>query len=234
MKRDRPKQINFDFISILSHELKAPLNAVEGYLDILEKRFDTISREDFDLTINRSKIRIEEMRNLINDLLDMSRIESGEKNRNLELLDLKQLAQLSIELFSEDAKKRNIDISLKTKGRWEFYGDRTEIEIVLNNLISNAVKYNKDNGSVRVKISSFCDKTRITVADTGIGIAKEEKNRLFNKFSRIKNEKTMRISGSGLGLYTLNKIVQLYNGSIKVKSMPDKGTVFSVVLGSVK
>lgn len=225
------KKIRFQFISVLSHELKAPLNAIEGYLDILENRYNSVSREDFNLMINRSKLRIEGMRKLIFDLLDLTRIESGEKKRNLEPIDFNQLVQLSIELFYEEAKKRNIEITFDAGDTGEFLGDRAEIEIVLNNLISNAVKYNKDNGEVRIKTGKFKDKVRITVADTGIGMSREDCSRLFKEFSRIKNEKTMRILGSGLGLYTLNKIVQFYNGTIKVKSKPDKGTVFSVTLG---
>jgi len=224
------KRIRFRFISVLSHELKAPLNAIEGYLDILETRRDKISSDDFGMMINRSKVRIDGMRKLIFDLLDLTRIESGEKKRNIENIDLNKLVNSSIELFSEDAKRRNIDITFENRGVNDFCADKTEIEIILNNLISNAVKYNKDNGKVRVRVSQANNKTRITIADNGIGMSAEEKNRLFKEFSRIKNDKTMHILGSGLGLYTLNKIVQFYLGTISVKSRPDKGTAFSVSL----
>ncbi len=226
------KKIRFQFISVLSHELKAPLNAIEGYLDILENRFDKISRDDFNLMVNRSKIRIDGMRKLIFDLLDLTRIESGNKKRKFEVIDLSRLVKNSIEMFSEDAKKRNIEISLEDKGVNGFCADKTEIDIILNNLISNAIKYNQDNGKVRVRIKQVNDKTTITVGDTGIGMTMEEKSRLFKEFSRIKNDKTMHILGSGLGLYTLNKIAQFYIGSVKVKSKPDRGTVFSVSLHS--
>ncbi len=225
---EEKKKIRFQFISVLSHELKAPLNAIEGYLDIMQNRFDSISRDDFNLMLNRSKIRLDGMRKLIFDLLDLTRIESGEKKRNPELLDLSKIAASSIEMFSEDARKRNIKLSLNAEVPGEIIADRAEIEIIFNNLISNAIKYNKDNGFVRLKIAQHRDKIRIIAADSGIGMSFEEKARLFKEFSRIKNEKTAHILGSGLGLFTLNKIVKFYDGDIKVKSLPGKGTVFAI------
>ncbi|OGI02256.1 MAG: hypothetical protein A2Y25_09155 [Candidatus Melainabacteria bacterium GWF2_37_15] len=227
---EQRKKLRFQFISVLSHELKAPLNAVEGYLDILDNRFNNISPEDFHMMVNRSKIRIEGMRKLIFDLLDLTRIESGEKKRKLENVDIKQMAQFSADLFAEDAAKRNISIELDIERAGEFCVDKSELEIIFNNLISNAIKYNRDNGRVKVKIKSYGNKLRIIVADTGIGISESDKSRLFKEFSRIKNEKTIHILGSGLGLSTINKIAKLYNGNIKVKSKPDVGTAFVVTL----
>ena len=108
--------------------------------------------------------------------------------------------------------------------------DRTEIEMIFNNLISNAVKYNRDQGRVGVTVGMTGDEVRIQVEDTGIGMTQEETQRLFSDFSRIKNEKTRHILGSGLGLSTLKKIVTLYNGEITVKSKPDVGSTFTVTL----
>lgn len=229
---EEKRKIRFKFISVLSHELKAPLNAVDGYLDIMENRLNMISQDDFRLMINRSKLRIDGMRKLIFDILDLTRIESGEKKRKFENIDLSELTDSCAELFYEEAAKKNINIELKMQCSDKFCADRTEIEIILNNLISNAVKYNRENGSVKVKIKSFRENLKIMVADTGIGISKNEQPKLFQEFSRIKNEQTMHILGSGLGLSTVNKIVKLYNGMIKVKSEPEKGSVFLVILKS--
>ena len=105
------------------------------------------------------------------------------------------------------------------------------MEIIFNNLISNAVKYNKDNGEVRCVLRDFQDKVTIAVSDTGIGISEEDIPSLFQEFVRIKNDKTRKISGSGLGLSIARRIVEdIYKGRISVKSVPDEGTVFLVEL----
>jgi signal transduction histidine kinase len=108
--------------------------------------------------------------------------------------------------------------------------DRTEIEMIFNNLISNAVKYNRDHGRVTVSASVSGGEITIQVQDTGIGMTQEECKRLFVDFSRIKNEKTRHILGSGLGLSTLKKLVTLYNGEITARSQPEVGSTFVVVL----
>ena len=108
--------------------------------------------------------------------------------------------------------------------------DRGEIEIILNNLITNAVKYNKDNGTVDISIVDSNGTVTITVSDTGIGMTQEEASRLFNDFVRIKNVKTKQILGSGLGLSTVKKIALLYDGDVSVSSKPDEGSTFSVEL----
>jgi signal transduction histidine kinase len=109
--------------------------------------------------------------------------------------------------------------------------DNGEIQIVLNNLITNAIKYNRDGGRVDVYLSADSDTLTIAVSDTGIGMTEEETNKLFQDFARIKNEKTKDILGSGLGLSTVKKIAQLYGGTVDVESVPDEGSTFTVRLG---
>jgi len=108
--------------------------------------------------------------------------------------------------------------------------DASEIEIVLNNLISNAVKYNRRHGSVDVFLNRDGEYVEIKVSDTGIGMTPEETAKLFGEFVRIKNEKTRQITGSGLGLSIVKKIAQLYDGTVNVTSEPDKGSTFTVRL----
>jgi signal transduction histidine kinase len=100
----------------------------------------------------------------------------------------------------------------------------------MNNLVSNAVKYNRDQGRVDVTVETENDSVFISVSDTGIGISEEEREKLFEDFSRIKNKKTKNILGSGLGLSIVKKLVNLYNGSIDVQSKPDEGSTFSITL----
>jgi signal transduction histidine kinase len=108
--------------------------------------------------------------------------------------------------------------------------DGGEMEMLFNNLLSNAVKYNRNGGSVTLLGTKTDATIRIECTDTGIGMTKEETKRLFKEFSRIKNEKTRSIPGSGLGLSIVNKIAALYHGSVAVSSIPDKGTTFTVEL----
>jgi signal transduction histidine kinase len=109
-------------------------------------------------------------------------------------------------------------------------GVSNEIEIILNNLVSNAIKYNVPGGEVKVRIRENEHLIKITVKDSGIGMSQEDIARLFNDFVRIKNTKTREISGSGLGLSITKKFVELYNGEISVSSEPDRGSTFRVIL----
>jgi signal transduction histidine kinase len=227
---EEKRRIRFEFISVLGHELKAPLNAIDGYLAMFKDRSAGEEVVNYDRMVDRSIARIEQMRKLIADLLEMTKIESGQRRRHIELLNLKALAQSSIETMMPDAELRNIDVELNANGGVEMNADRQEIEIVLNNLISNAIKYNKDDGSVKVDISRKDSEVNIRVSDTGIGLSKEESARLFNDFVRIKNQKTKHIEGSGLGLSTVKKIAGMYGGEVLLDSVPDEGSVFTVII----
>jgi len=146
-------------------------------------------------------------------------------------VDLAAIAMTSRETMLPDAVARGITITLESPGELFMNGDRGEIEIVLNNLISNAVKYNRDNGAVTVKLSDSADEVTMSVSDTGIGMTPEECGHLFGEFVRIKNDKTRNILGSGLGWNIVKRIASLYDGRVSVESTPDVGSTFSVVLG---
>jgi len=224
------RQVRFQFISVLAHELKAPIGAVEGYLRMLRDRTAGNDPAVYEQMLARCLIRMAGMRKLIFDLLDLTRIESGQKKRDLTEIDVRKIAELSIESYTPDAEERGITIALHAEPSVPMVGDAGEIEIVLNNLVSNAVKYNRDGGKVDVHLDRIGDTIRIRVADTGIGMTKAETEKLFNDFVRIKNAKTKDILGSGLGLSTLKKLAKLYGGDVTVSSEPDVGTTFTVVL----
>ena len=226
------KKIRNQFLSVLSHELKLPLSAIEGYLRIMKDRIAGERIEDYDDMVNRSLERIKGMRLLISDLLDLTKIESDRKNSDRKKINLTDIAHASKEIISPMAVQKNVNVIIDSDPEHVFFnGDGEKFEIIFNNLISNAVKYNKDNGEVCCVLRDFQDKTAITVSDTGIGISNEDIPCLFQEFVRIKNDKTRRISGSGLGLSIIRKIVEdIYKGKIYVESVPDQGTVFSVEL----
>ncbi len=227
---EEKKKVRFEFISILAHELKSPLAAIQGYLNIVHERILGDDLAVYEPMIERSLIRLEGMKKLIFDLLDMTRIESEQRKREFTNINLAEQAKKAIETNALAAKERNIAVNFHGRDDITMTGDVLEIDIILNNLVSNAVKYNKDNGRVDVEITDDEKYVTIKVSDTGIGMKEEETKRLFKDFVRIKNELTRNIMGSGLGLSTVNKLVQMYNGKISVRSEYLKGSVFTVEL----
>lgn len=227
---EEKKRMRFEFISLLAHELKAPLNAVDGYLRILKDMNMNDNPQLCQDLLERCLIRNDYMRKMINDLLDLTRIESGQKKRDIMEVNLNELAKLAIETSLVEAQKRNITITLHAEEPVIIRADRDEMIIILNNLISNAVKYNKDNGKVDIYLQKEHNKIIIKVSDTGIGMTPEECAKLFQDFVRIRNKKTESILGSGLGLSTVKKLAQIYGGDVSVHSVPDEGSTFTVEL----
>lgn len=224
------KEIRYQFLSVLSHELKAPLNAVEGYLRMMQDKELGENISDYEQIIDRSFHRIKGMRNLIMDLLDFTKIRLEKKKDKFQVVELKEIAQNAIEAINPYAIQKDVEITLNDTQNVKLDADPGDIEILFNNLISNAVKYNVDEGKVEVKLSAENKKIMIMVKDTGIGMTEDEKKELFNEFFRVKNEQTKDITGSGLGLSIVKNIVDLYHGDIKVESNIGKGSTFSVIL----
>ncbi len=224
------KQIRYQFLSVLSHELKSPLNAIEGYLKMMSNRQFGNDLNKYNEMLDRSLARVSGMRALIMDMLDLTRIESGKKNRDIKETNITQIAREAIDINEPMAIQRDVKISLLTSKKITMLADPEEIAIIINNLVSNAVKYNKENGKVGISLASDHDTVTIKVSDTGIGLAEDEIPKLFEDFVRIKNEKTRQISGSGLGLSIVRKIAGLYHGDINVQSIPGEGSTFTVKL----
>lgn len=222
------KQIRFQFLQVLSHELKAPINAIEGYLNMIMAKQLGDNIEGYHEITTRSIERLKGMRSLIMDLLDLTRFETGKIPNTPQQIDIKSLALSSIDLHKPYAIQKDVEIKLHIDCDFCLFGIPDELEIIFNNLISNAVKYNKPGGQVDIHIQ--CDTQEITMVfeDTGIGIPEEEKKNLFKEFFRIKNEDTKGIQGSGLGLSIVKKIIDIYKGSIEVESKAGEGSVFTV------
>ncbi|HBM17360.1 MAG TPA: hypothetical protein DD381_13620 [Lentisphaeria bacterium] len=230
---EEKKLIRFEFLSVLSHELKAPLNAIESYLRIIESRISGEDIASYEKMIKRSLERVEGMKKLIFDLLDLTRIESGQKKRMISPVNLQEAASKSIETYQSMASDKGIHVVLKSEKEILINADAGEMEILFNNLISNAIKYNKDYGDVVISLSKENDAVKITVEDTGIGFKDEEKSKIFKEFVRCRNELTQGIEGSGLGLSILSKLVKLYDGSINLESQFGKGSKFLITLRKI-
>ena len=227
---EEKRQVRFQFISVLGHELKAPLAAIEGFLQILSDGTAGTDPAVQQQIIQRALVRSGTMRRLIGEMLDLTRIESGQKRREFTDVNLREVAQGAIDTVSPSARERGITVNLDAPESSTVTVDRGEMEILFNNLVSNAVKYNRDKGRVDVRITPETDGVSIAVADTGIGMSKEETAKLFEEFVRIKNERTRNIPGTGLGLSIVKKLAQLYDGQVSVESEPNVGTTFTVRL----
>ncbi|HKL07924.1 MAG TPA: ATP-binding protein [Bacteroidales bacterium] len=223
------KEIRYQFLSVLSHELKAPLNAIEGYLKIMQERQAGDKMDDYDQMLDRSLHRINGMRNLIMDLLDLTKIKLEKKTDKFQQVKVSEIAQNAVEAINPYAIQKDVQIFLHDKDV-EINIDPGDLEIIFNNLISNAVKYNKNNGRVDVFIDKKDNLLIIKIKDTGIGLSEDEIKNLFEEFFRVKNEQTKHITGSGLGLPIVRKVLDIYHGDIHVESKVNEGSTFSVTL----
>ena len=222
------KKIRYQFLSVLSHELKAPLNALEGYLRMMQGKQAGELIDDYAEPIERSLQRIQGMRNLIMDLLDFTKIRLERKEEKIQEVKLSDIASGAITTAQPYAIQMDVSIETVIKSDVAVMADPDDMEIVFNNLISNAIKYNKPGGKVKIVIDSTAGEVILVISDTGIGISKDDIDNLFAEFVRIRNEKTRNISGSGLGLSIVKKVIGLYHGTISVESTPDVGTSFTI------
>lgn len=226
---EEKRKVRFQFISVLSHELKSPLAAVTNYLKLMDRQILGADIGAYNEFIERSLIRISDMEKLIYDLLDLTRIESGEKKRQLEPVALDQVIQTAIERHQDEFAARKLTITTDIDAL-TLQADTLEIDIIINNLLTNAIKYNREGGNITVRLKQQARQYVLAVSDTGIGIAPKDQEKLFGEFSRIRNEHTLHISGSGIGLSTVKKVVALYGGEIRIDSAEGKGSTFTVIL----
>lgn len=223
------KQIRFQFLTVLSHELKSPLNAIEGYLRLMQEKQAGENIGEYMEMIDRSLSRIQSMRNLIMDLLDLTHIESGKRKRDLREIDLTLVAKSALDTITPMAVQRDIKLQFENDEPQPIVADSDDMEILLNNLLSNAVKYNVNGGWVKCAVGQTDDYIYCRVSDSGIGIDSEDVPKLFQEFSRIKNPQSKNVSGSGLGLSIVKNIVELYGAEIRVQSVPGEGSTFTVL-----
>lgn len=223
------KQVRFQFLTVLSHELKAPLNAIEGYLKMMQEKQAGNNIDSYMDFIDRSLARIQSMRSLIMDLLDLTHIESGKRQRTLREIDLTLVARSAIETMTPLAIQCDVTLTLQTTDPVIMLADSDDMEILLNNLISNAVKYNKPGGWVKCSITKTALEVKLIVSDSGIGIEAEDIPKLFQEFTRIKNPQSKNVTGSGLGLSIVKRVADLYGAKIDVQSEPGVGSTFTIV-----
>jgi len=224
-------KLRSDFLSMVSHELKAPLSSLLMQISVvLDGLAGDLSDKQKDL-LGKAKEKTKGMITLVNDLLDYRRLEEGKSIQKIESLNLGEILQRTIELMRLSAQEKLISITCDVQeGLPSFNGDMGGIQAVFVNLISNAVKYTPKGGKVDVFLRKAGNDIRFKVVDDGIGIPEADMGRIFEKFYRIKTEETKSISGSGLGLSIVKGIVEAHSGSIHMESEVGKGTTAIVSL----
>jgi PAS domain S-box-containing protein len=227
----RIELIKSQFVSMVSHELKAPIAAVYGFLKLISDENIKLTEEQKKDYINRSMIRLDGLLKMVNDLLDISRMELKTVKREIRKVCITEIIKSVLELFQIDIQKKSIQVEFDYQSNgFCINADVDEITRLYTNIISNAIKYNRQQGSIIIKIYHSGNFVVTEIKDSGIGMKEEEKRKLFSEFFRAKNEFTKNISGTGLGLSIVKRIVDSYSGKIEVESEYGNGTTFRIHL----
>lgn len=223
-----------EFLANMSHELRTPLNAILGLSELLLKHKEITANERYQRALNTIHESGHHLLNLINDILDVSKIEAGKFEVYYEDVSVEKVAHSAINFIKPLAIRKNIKISLDIAENCPatFYADETRTKQILINLLNNAVKFTYNDGSVGLEINSNIDENQIkfTVWDTGIGIRKEDMPKLFKPFSQISSNLSREYEGSGLGLALVAKLTEMMGGSVSVESKFGEGSKFSIIL----
>jgi len=229
LAKDEATQANkakSEFLSSMSHELRTPLNAILGFSQLLNNDYDAPLNEDQKESMGFILSSGEHLLNLVNDVLELSAIEAGETELSITPLSLNEVVEDSLSLVTPLANEANITLLLLSELEINVHADYTKLKQVLINLIANAIKYNHKEGSVSLAWSKTADNTvKVSVIDTGIGIADEHKGKVFSAFNRLGQE-TSTIEGTGIGLVVTKDLIEMMNGHIGFESVEGKGSTF--------
>jgi len=217
----------------VSHQLRTPLVAIHQYLDVL-KHFDQqddVPRARRQEWLDRCLTRIDELQNLIGDWLTLAQVEGGTLSKERIKVDLNSVISSILKTYEETALEKNITLQAQLPDDSLFvWGDRNCLSVAFDNLITNAIKYNRRGGTVTVTGSQSLGEVVIAVADTGVGIPEKCRPFLFEEFFRVKDDSAKKTPGTGLGLHISKKIVSEMGGTIEVQSEVGFGSTFSVRL----
>lgn len=233
-ERKRIEQMKNDFVSLASHELRTPLTSIVGYVDlILNEDVGKISAEqrEFLEIISQNTQRLEA---LINDVLDIEKIESGRIKLKLEKVNLTEIMEACINTFKVMAEDKALKLEKEIKTAQIYVlGDADRLSQVFSNLLSNAIKYTKE-GRVKVTLQTKERFASVSVEDSGVGMSQEDQRRIFTRFFRAEDSYVRKTSGTGLGLSIAKASIERHNGDIKIKSKLGEGSKFEVILPLLK
>ena len=224
-------QMKSDFISAASHELRTPLTAIKGYVALVLKGKVGVVNEKQTEFLNYVKDATDRLHRLLNELLDISRMESGKVQPNLTETDLAGLLREEVGIYEVQAQDKQIRITLEIDPDLKsIVCDCDKIREVAGNLIHNAIKYTPAQGSILIRAANAPEGVQVDVQDTGIGILEEDQKKIFEPFQMIAKTEASSEESTGLGLTLVKKIIDLHHGSISVRSQRGKGSRFTFVL----
>lgn len=228
----KAEKMRSEFFSNVSHELKTPMTSIRGYSDLLVQGL--VNDEDMKKKmLMKIQEEVNSMSSLINDILMLSRIENMDIQVEMMPMKMKSLVDEVLESYEVELSQHHITMHTDFKDM-VYVGNHQQIYTLLNNLIGNAIKYNKENGDVYVDIESQGDAMRVVVEDTGIGIPLSDQSRVFERFYRVDKGRSKQRGGTGLGLAIVKHIVSHYKGTIQLSSELNKGTRIEVILPQQK
>ena len=223
-----------DFLANMSHELRTPLNSIIGFSEVLEDELlgslNASQRENVQYILKAGR----HLLSLINDILDLSKVESGKMNLEVDRVPLKEMLDAMLAMHREKALRHGIslDLQIELVTGMEIEADERKLKQILFNLLSNAVKFTPDGGSVRVMARGItgAQEIEISIEDTGIGIKLEDMPKLFKEFAQLDSVYDKKYDGTGLGLALTKKLVELHGGRIQVSSEFGKGSCFTFII----
>ncbi len=226
---ERLETVRQEFLSNISHELRTPLASIMAFVETLED--GAIEDEENNLRfLGVIRRNAERMHRLIDDILELSSIESGKITIQTKKCSLSNLTEEVFTNLSNKAEERKIKLVNEVPKETVVYADAIRLEQMLTNLIDNAVKFNRDGGSVTVSHAAKDGKDLISIADTGEGISGEHLQRLFERFYRVDRARSREVGGTGLGLAIVKHLARLHGGEVSVGSAPGRGTTFRIEL----
>jgi len=230
-RAEEANQTKSKFLANMSHELRTPLNAIIGFSEIMESgMFGTLGSEKYQEYCHDILTSGHYLLEVINDILDMSKIEAGRMKLDMESLDLSKTLAESLRVVSGRADDKNLVVSADIEGTISVVADRRAIKQIIVNLLSNAVKFTPDGGKVTVRSRLLRDSIVLMIADTGIGIAPQSLARLGRPFEQVESQLTKTYHGSGLGLAIARSLTHLHGGTMRLRSRLGTGTVVCVSL----
>lgn len=218
-----------DFVNMVAHELRSPIVAIRQQNSVLLEGLAGPLQEKQEEFLQRGIMKIDQLLEMINDLLDIAKIEAGRYIQRHVPTDMGEIIRGTITFLEPRAEAQGIMLSHDLNDLKPVQADPKRIEEVFNNLITNAINYSPEGGSVTVSARCLSDYMEIRVSDTGVGIPETEIPKIFDKFYRVKDPKTRKVMGTGLGLSIVKGIVEAHNGTIDVESTPGKGTTFRIL-----
>ena len=225
-------QLKSDFVAKVSHELRSPLSTIHEQLAVLVRDIVGGVSEQDQFILARAKEKTRALIALIGDLLDLSRIEDGSICHDMKPVRLDESLEMVVDFLKSQAESKNQTLTLRfpKDPLPEIIADSFALESIFGNLITNAIKYTQNGGEIKVNVDMAGINIRVAVTDNGFGIADKYLDKIFERFFRIKDDKTRYITGTGLGLPIVKELLETMGGRIHVESRPGKGTTFTVLL----